>query len=53
MQRRAAIEQRNGLRTTSRLTELDYLLGVHDSYRMGGLVKGRASARPSERSERL
>lgn len=37
MQRRAAIEQRNGLRTTSRLTELDYLLGVHDSYRMGGL----------------
>lgn len=26
---------------------------VHDSYRMGGLVKGRASARASERSERL
>lgn len=37
MQRRAAIECRKGLRATSRLTELDYLLGVHDSYRMGGI----------------
>lgn len=37
MQRRAAIEFNKGLRTTSRLTELDYLLGVHDSYRMGGI----------------
>lgn len=37
MQRRAAIEARKGLRATSRLNELDYLLGVHDSYRMGGL----------------
>lgn len=46
MQRRAAIEQRNGLRATSRLTELDYLLGVHDSYRMGGLVKGRLQPVP-------
>jgi len=37
MQRRAAIEHRKGLRATARLTELDYLLGVHDSYRMGGI----------------
>lgn len=37
MQRRAAIEYRKGLRASSRLTELDYLLGVHDSYRMGGI----------------
>ena len=37
MQRRAAIEYRKGLRDSSRLTELDYLLGVHDSYRMGGI----------------
>ena len=37
MQRRAAIEHRKGLRANSRLTELDYLLGVHDSYRMGGI----------------
>lgn len=37
MQRRAAIEARKGIRATSRLTELDYLLGVHDSYRMGGI----------------
>lgn len=35
MQRRAAIEARKGIRATSRLNELDYLLGVHDSYRMG------------------
>ncbi|HCK94044.1 MAG TPA: toxin HipA, partial [Gammaproteobacteria bacterium] len=34
MQRRAAIEFNKGLRPTARLTELDYLLGVHDSYRM-------------------
>ncbi|MFZ3191603.1 MAG: type II toxin-antitoxin system HipA family toxin [Moraxellaceae bacterium] len=37
MQRRAAIEYQKGLRATARLTELDYLLGVHDSYRMGGI----------------
>ena len=37
MQRRAAIEHNKGLRPSSRLTELDYLLGVHDSYRMGGI----------------
>src|SRR5690606_7506869 len=37
MQRRAAIEYRKGLRPSARLTELDYLLGVHDSYRIGGL----------------
>lgn len=37
MQRRAAIENRKGIRPSNRLTELDYLLGVHDSYRMGGI----------------
>ena len=37
MQRRAAIEMRKDIRATSRLNELDYLLGVHDSYRMGGI----------------
>lgn len=37
MQRRAAIEHRKGIRASARLTELDYLLGVHDSYRMGGI----------------
>lgn len=37
MQRRAAIESRKGVRANSRLTELDYLLGVHDDYRMGGI----------------
>ncbi|SET20178.1 type II toxin-antitoxin system HipA family toxin [Thorsellia anophelis] len=37
MQRRAAIEYKSGRRQTSILTELDYLLGVHDSYRMGGI----------------
>ena len=37
MQRRAAIEYRKGLRETDRLTEMDYLLGVSDSYRMGGI----------------
>ena len=37
MQRRAAIEKRKGLREHDRLNELDYLLGVHDQYRMGGL----------------
>lgn len=37
MQRRAAIENRKGIRSSNRLTELDYLLGVHDSYRMGGM----------------
>lgn len=37
MQRRAAIECNSGYRENSRLTELDYLLGVHDTYRMGGI----------------
>lgn len=37
MQRRAAIEKRKGLREHDRLNELDYLLGVHDQNRMGGL----------------
>ncbi len=37
MQRRAAIAHRQGQRPTNKLTELDYLLGVHDSYRMGGI----------------
>lgn len=37
MQRRAAIEYNKGLRDSSRLNELDYLLGVHDSYRMGAI----------------
>lgn len=42
MQRRASIEARKGIRATSRLNELDYLLGVHDSYRMGGIRFKRA-----------
>ena len=37
MQRRAVIEHQKGIRASSRLTELDYLLGVHDAYRMGGI----------------
>lgn len=37
MQRRAAIEFRKGLRASDRQTELDYLLGVHDMHRMGGI----------------
>lgn len=44
MQRRAAIETRKGVRETSRLNELDYLLGVHDSYRMGGIRFKRAGS---------
>ncbi|MGL4895372.1 MAG: type II toxin-antitoxin system HipA family toxin [Shewanella sp.] len=44
MQRRAAIEARKGMRATSRLNELDYLLGVHDSYRMGGIRFKRAGS---------
>lgn len=44
MQRRAAIEARKGFRVTSRLNELDYLLGVHDFYRMGGLRFKRAGS---------
>lgn len=44
MQRRAAIEARKGIRATSRLNELDYLLGVHDSYRMGGIRFRRAGS---------
>ena len=44
MQRRAAIEARKGIRETSRLNELDYLLGVHDSYRMGGIRFKRAGS---------
>lgn len=42
MERRAAIEARKGIRATRRLNELDYLLGVHDSYRMGGIRFKRA-----------
>ena len=42
MQRLTAIEVRKGIRATSRLNELDYLLGVHDSYRMGGIRFKRA-----------
>lgn len=37
MQRRAVIDAKRGIREHSKLTELDYLLGVHDSYRMGGI----------------
>lgn len=37
MKRRAALDFKNGHRTTARITAMDYLLGVHDSYRMGGL----------------
>lgn len=44
MQRRAAIEAHKGIRSTSRLNELDYLLGVHDSYRMGGIRFKRAGS---------
>jgi len=44
MQRRASIETRRGIRATSRLNELDYLLGVHDSYRMGGIRFKRAAS---------
>ena len=44
MQRRAAIEARKGIRATSRLNELDYWLGVHDSYRMGGIRFKRAGS---------
>jgi serine/threonine-protein kinase HipA len=44
MQRRAAIEARMGIRATSRLNELDYLLGVHDFYRMGGIRFKRAGS---------
>lgn len=44
MQRRAAIEARKGIRATSRLNELDYLLGVYDSYRMGGIRFKRVGA---------
>ncbi len=44
MQQRAAIEARKGIRATSRLNELDYLLGVHDSYRMGGIRFKRAGS---------
>jgi serine/threonine-protein kinase HipA len=44
MQRRAAIEFRKGIRASHRLTGLDYLLGVHDSYRMGGIRFKKASS---------
>ena len=37
MQRRAAIEFGKGMRASDRLTEHDYLLGVHDMHRMGGI----------------
>lgn len=45
MQRRAAIEYRKGMRSTARLNELDYLLGVHDSFRMGG-IRFKTAASP-------
>ena len=37
MQRREALLAREGARKERRLTELDYLLGVYDGHRMGGL----------------
>jgi serine/threonine-protein kinase HipA len=37
MQRREAILARQEERANHRLTSIDYLLGVHDTYRMGGL----------------
>ncbi len=37
MDRREAINARNEKRQEKNLTEMDYLLGVHDQYRMGGL----------------
>ncbi|MCH8492504.1 MAG: type II toxin-antitoxin system HipA family toxin [Idiomarina sp.] len=37
MQRRAALLHRMGKRESARLSEFDYLLGVHDHCRMGGL----------------
>jgi len=37
MQRREAVMAKQAGRRTQVLTELDYLLGVHDQYRMGGL----------------
>jgi serine/threonine-protein kinase HipA len=37
MQRREALLAREGKRAERRLTELDYLLGVYDGHRMGGL----------------
>lgn len=37
MDRREAIYAKNESRREKKLTEMDYLLGVHDQYRMGGL----------------
>ena len=37
MQRREALLARHGKRAERRLTELDYILGVYDGHRMGGL----------------
>lgn len=37
MQRREALLAREGKRAERRLTELDYVLGVYDGHRMGGL----------------
>lgn len=48
MQRRAAIEHRQGLRSSAQLTELDYLLGVHDACRMGGMRFKRATHTESD-----
>jgi serine/threonine-protein kinase HipA len=48
MQRRAAIEHRQGLRSSAQLTELDYLLGVHDACRMGGMRFKRATQAESD-----
>lgn len=37
MDRREAVHARSEKRQEKKLTEMDYLLGVHDQYRMGGL----------------
>lgn len=37
MKRREAVIARQEQRPTRRLNEIDYLLGVHDQYRMGGI----------------
>ncbi len=46
MQRREAILARKEERPRRRLTELDYLLGVHDTYRMGALRFKEAETGP-------
>lgn len=46
MQRREALLARQEERLRRRLTEVDYLLGVHDTYRMGALRFKEAEAGP-------